>query len=198
MKPITTADLLPNAEYEKRRAEFRTNMIAFKKNRGLNLGPLIRIVFENRETVLFQIQEMLFVENATSPEKREEEIRVYSDMLPSRTALKATLMIEIVEESRIRETLDSLKGLDRGPYIHLAFGGERVTALFEADRSTDEKLSSVHYVTFPFSEGQRKLFCERPVTEKVVLLSDHPRYSAMVTLPLEMVQSLRRDLADES
>ena len=198
MKSITTADLLPNADYEKRRAEFRSRTIAFKKNRGINLGPLIRIVFENRETVLFQIQEMLFVENATDPEKREEEIRVYSDMLPTRTVLKSTLMIEIVEEDRIRETLDSLKALDRGPYIHLAFGGEKVTALFEPDRSTEEKLSSVHYVTFPFGEAQRDLFLGRPASEKVVLLSDHPRYSAMVTLPAEMVESLRSDLSDEA
>lgn len=198
MKPITIVDLLPNIEYEKRRAEFRSRIISFKKNRGLNLGPLIRIVFENRETVLFQIQEMLFVENTTDPEKRKEEIHVYSDMIPTRNVLKATLMIEIVDESRIRGTLDNLRGLDREPYIHLVFGEERVTALFEPDRSTDEKLSSVHYVTFPFDERQRTLFLGLPSSEKVALLSDHPRYSAMVWLPSEMVQGLRNDLSDET
>ncbi|MHB1606211.1 MAG: DUF3501 family protein [Leptospirales bacterium] len=198
MRPITIVDLLPNTEYEQKRAEFRSRIISLKKNRGLNLGPLIRIVFENRETVLFQIQEMLFVENTTDPQKREEEIHVYRDMIPTRNVLKATLMIEIVEENRIRGTLDSLKGLDRQPCIHLGFGEERVTAQFEQDRSTDEKLSSVHYVTFPFNERQRTRFLNLPSSEKVALLSDHPRYSAMATLSSEMFQSLRNDLSDEA
>lgn len=198
MKKISVSELLPNADYEKRRGEFRSRIIALKKYRAVELGPMIRMVFENRETVKFQIQEMLFVERQSDPAKREEEVQVYNEMIPGKGELKATLMIEITEEGRIRETLESLKGLDRGPYIHIVFGNERVTAQFEPDRSTDEKLSSVHYVTFTFSPESRAHFLERSPSERVLLLSDHPRYSAMAPLSPETVESLQVDLRDES
>ncbi len=197
MKKIAVSELIPNAEYEKRRAEFRSRVITLKKHRAINLGPLVRLVFENRETVLFQIQEMLFVERQTDESKREEEVRVYNDMVPGNGELKATLMIEITEEDRIRETLEHLKGLDRGPYIHIVFGNDRVTAQFEPDRSTEEKLSSVHYVTFGFSPEVRRHFLERKPTDRVMLLSDHPRYSAMAPLSGEMIESLKQDLRDD-
>ena len=196
MKEIVLDDLLDNKTYEQKRGEFRSRIIALKKHRGINLGPILRLVFENRETVLFQIQEMLFVEHTVDPAKRAEEIEIYRTMLPTRTTLKATLMIEITDEGQIRETLESLQGLDRGPFIHIAFAGERVTAEFEPDRSTEEKLSSVHYVTFRFSEKQRTLFMDLPAGVRVMLVSEHPRYSAMAMVPSEMVQQLKEDLAD--
>lgn len=196
MKEIVLDDLMDNKTYEQKRGEFRSRIIALKKHRGINLGPILRLVFENRETVLFQIQEMLFVEHTVDPAKRAEEIEIYRTMLPTRTTLKATLMIEITDEGQIRETLESLQGLDRGPFIHIAFAGERVTAEFEPDRSTEEKLSSVHYVTFRFSEKQRTLFMDLPAGVRVMLVSEHPRYSAMAMVPSEMVQQLKEDLAD--
>jgi hypothetical protein len=196
MKEIVLDDLLDNKTYEQKRGEFRSRIIALKKHRGINLGPILRLVFENRETVLFQIQEMLFVEHTVDPAKRAEEIEIYRTMLPTRTTLKATLMIEITDEGQIRETLDSLQGLDRGPFIQIAFAGEKVTADFEPDRSTEEKLSSVHYVTFRFSEKQRTLFMDLPADGRVMLVSEHPRYSAMAMLPSGMVQQLKEDLGD--
>ncbi len=196
MKEIVLDDLMDNKTYEQKRGEFRSRIIALKKHRGINLGPILRLVFENRETVLFQIQEMLFVEHTVDPAKRAEEIEIYRTMLPTRTTLKATLMIEITDEGQIRETLDSLQGLDRGPFIHIAFAGEKVTADFEPDRSTEEKLSSVHYVTFRFSEKQRAVFMDLPAGGRVMLVSEHPRYSAMAMVPSEMVQQLKDDLAD--
>ncbi|MHB1926486.1 MAG: DUF3501 family protein [Leptospirillum sp.] len=196
MKEIVLDDLMDNKTYEQKRGEFRSRIIALKKHRGINLGPILRLVFENRETVLFQIQEMLFVEHTVDPAKRAEEIEIYRTMLPTRTTLKATLMIEITDEGQIRETLESLQGLDRGPFIHIAFAGERVTAEFEPDRSTEEKLSSVHYVTFRFSEKQRTLFMDLPAGVRVMLVSEHPRYSAMAMVPSEMVQQLKEDMAD--
>ena len=197
MKEIRVADLLDNTTYEQRRGDFRSRIIAIKKERGMNLGPILRLVFENRDTLLFQIQEMLLVERTTDPKKRAEEVEIYRPMLPNGSALSATLMIEITEEGRIRETLDTLQGLDRGPYLHLAFAGERVTAMFEPDRSTDEKLSSVHYLTFPFTEKQKSLFLGLPDGERVLLLSDHPRYSAMTVLSPGTLRSLQGDLSDE-
>ncbi|MCL4461579.1 MAG: DUF3501 family protein [Nitrospirae bacterium] len=197
MKGISVTDLLDNTTYEQRRGEFRSRIIGIKKDRGINLGPILRLVFENRDTLLFQIQEMLFVERTSDPEKRAEEVEIYRTMLPSRSTLSATLMIEITEESRIRDTLDTLQGLDRGPYLHLVFAGERVTASFEPDRSTDEKLSSVHYLTFGFTEKQRSMFLGLSEGEKVMLLSDHPRYSAMAVLSPATIRSLRDDLSDD-
>ena len=194
MKKVSATEILSNDLYGAQRSEYRKNIIAIKKNRSINLGPLLRIVFENHDTVLFQIQEMLLVEGISDPKKIQEEIDTYNELLPASQELSAVLFIEITSEDKVRETLDKLRGLDRHPSIHLVFPSGRISAIFESDRSDDSKMSSVHYIRFPLGNEGASLLKNLREDEKAFLLVDHPAYSSMVQLPPSLISSLRSDL----
>jgi len=194
MKKVSSEEILPNDLYSLKRAELRKNIISIKKDRSINLGPLLRIVFENHATVLFQIQEMLLVEGIIHPSKIQEEIDTYNELLPNPEELSAVLFIEITSEDKVRETLDRLIGLDRQPSVHLVFPSARISAIFESDRSDDSKMSSVHYIRFPLGNQGASLLKNLREDEKVFLLADHPAYSAMIQLPQPLISSLRSDL----
>ena len=194
MKKVSATEILPNNIYSEQRAEARKRIISIKKDRSINLGPLLRIVFENHDTVLFQIQEMLLVEGISDPQKVQEEIDTYNELLPAKNELSAVLFIEITSEDKVRETLDRLRGIDRQPSIHLVFPSGKISAIFESDRSEDSKMSSVHYIRFPLGNTGASLLKNMKEDEKAFLLADHPAYSAMVQLPLPLLSSLRSDL----
>ena len=119
MKKITPAELKTPAEYEPLREDFRRRIIDLKKRRRLSVGDRISLVFENRDTVLFQIQEMVRAERMTAPEAIQEEIDVYSRSIPAAGELSATMFIEIAESERIQEILDTLLGIDEAVSIGL-------------------------------------------------------------------------------
>lgn len=194
MKRVIISEIIPNEQYSTKRAEYRRRIIDLKKHRSMNLGPILRLVFENHDTVLFQIQEMLLVEGITDPLKVQEEIDTYNALLPGKNELKATLFIEITSEEKIRETLDRLKGLDRTPSIHLVSPSGRVSAIFERDRSDEHKMSSVHYIHFPLGDLADSFFGNPSEKAKIFLLADHPAYSAMTQLTESVISSLRSDL----
>jgi hypothetical protein len=194
MKKVSPAEITPNDLYSQKRAEYRKSIISIKKDRSINLGPLLRIVFENHATVLFQIQEMLLVEGISDPKKIQEEVDTYNELIPGPCELSAVLFIEITSEDKIQETLERLRGLDRQPSVHLLFPSGKISAIFESDRSDDSKMSSVHYIRFPLGNQGASLLKNLSEGEKVFLLSDHPAYSAMVQLPTPLILSLRSDL----
>jgi hypothetical protein len=194
MKKVSPTEILSNDLYSLQRTEYRKRIISIKKDRSINLGPLLRIVFENHDTVLFQIQEMLLVEGISQANKIQEEIDTYNELLPGSDELSAVLFIEITSEDKVRETLDKLRGFDRQPSVHLVFPSTRVSAIFESDRSDDSKMSSVHYIRFPLGKLGASALKNLKEDEKVFLLADHPAYSAMVQLPPALISSLRSDL----
>ena len=98
MKMLTHEDLIPNLDYERQREGFRSRTIELKRRRRISIGPLITLVFENRDTLLFQVQEMIRVERIFDPVKVREELEVYNALLPRPGELSATLLIEIVEQ----------------------------------------------------------------------------------------------------
>ena len=114
MKPITAGDVIPYDEYERQRDVFRSKIIALKQRRRISIGPLITVVFENRETLRFQIQEMIHTERIVDPRKVQDELDVYNALLPNLDELSATLLIEITDEAKIKEKLDQFMGLDHG------------------------------------------------------------------------------------
>lgn len=148
MRPLVQDDLIPQAEYERRRQGYRQRIIQLKQRRRITVGEHVTLVFENRETLRFQIQEMLRVEHITEPDKIQDELDVYNAMLPGDGELSATLLIEITDEARVKELLDAFKGIDRGPTVALRAGGETVFAEFEGGHSNEEKISAVHFVKF--------------------------------------------------
>jgi hypothetical protein len=194
MEKLTFSEIRPLAEYERERAEFRSRIIALKSHRRIEVGDLITLVFENRETVRFQIQEMMRVERIQDEGKIREELETYNALIPDAGELSATLFIEITDAGRIKETLDRLMGIDEPGRLWLELGGERCVALFEAGHSNEEKLSAVHYLRFRLTPEQQQRLADPSLAARLVV--DHPHYRASAELGLPTRQSLLADLQE--
>ncbi len=148
MKPLTLEDLIGYAEYEREREDYRRRIIALKEFRRISVGPKVTLVFENRETVQFQIQEMIRTERIVDPAKVQEELDVYNALLPSTGELSATLFIEITESADIKRDLDAFQGIDQGRTVSLAAGPYTAYGDFEGGHSMAGKISAVHFLRF--------------------------------------------------
>ncbi len=192
MKPIVLADLMNILEYEKVRNEYRSELMDYKKNRRISLGPNITITFENRKTMKFQIQEMIRAERMVHDHQIQEEIDVYNSLLPLENGLSATLFIEITDKTKIRPVLNQFIGLTNGETIFFEIGDQKVLAEFETGREESDKISSVHYIQFNFGPRLQTDFIDH--SENVKLVIDYNDYAYEALLNSEMRQSLSEDL----
>jgi hypothetical protein len=187
-------DIADLRAYEREREAFRTHIIALKKVRRIGVGPHVTLVFENRDTIRFQIQEMARAEKILSDEGIQTELDIYNKVIPEPGTLSATLFIELVSDEELREWLPKLVGIERS--IVLRFGGFEVRCRPEADHEAqltrDEITASVHYVFFEFTPEQVAAWGAGPVD----LAVDHPAYQHSTTLSGEAVAELRSDLVD--
>ncbi|MBI3961545.1 MAG: DUF3501 family protein [Deinococcus sp.] len=192
MQKISLDDVRSNAVYERERAAFRQKIIALKRRRRLAVGGRISLVFENRDTVLFQIQEMMRVEGLTDLDSIRAEVEAYNELIPGDRELSATLFIELLDAAEVEPVLNKLVGIHQCVALRL---GERhvIKAQFAPGTMTEEKVSAVHYLKFPFTPEQVKLFCAG--TEPVWLVVDHPNYRHQLLLSPEVRQELAGDLA---
>ncbi|MBM4259997.1 MAG: DUF3501 family protein [Deltaproteobacteria bacterium] len=191
MKPVGLDDILGFSAYEKVRQEFRQKIIELKQKRRVSVGDKVSLVFENRDTVIFQIQEMLRAERITDLDKIREEISVYNQFLPVGSELSATLFLEIEDQSHLRDDLLKFQGIDEAVYLKI--GAHKIPAQFEEGRSKEDKISAVQYVRFPFSAEERKAFLEGQPSELSV---DHPNYKAAILLKPEVQKALAADLME--
>lgn len=195
MRPLVQDDLIPQAEYERRRQDYRQHIIQLKQRRRISVGDHVTLVFENRETIQFQIQEMLRVERITEPDKIQDELDVYNALLPGDGELSATLLIEITDEARMRELLEAFKGIDRGRTVALRAGTQDVYAEFEGGHSKEDKISAVHFVRFhPDAAFIDALAAGRaPVSVRLA----HGPYQCEVSVPDDMREEWLADLQPE-
>jgi len=193
MKTIGLQDVIPYEEYERQRDAFRARIIALKQRRRISLGPLITVVFENRDTLRFQIQEMVRVERIIDPAKVQDELDVYNALLPEENELSATLLIEITDEARIKERLDHFMGLDHGRKVAIVAGGEEAFGEFEGGHSHETKISAVHFVRFRPTASMKGAIADltRPVTIRV----NHGEYHHAVPIPGSMREEWLADLS---
>lgn len=193
VKAITPADVIPYEEYERRREVFRAKIIALKQRRRISIGPFITMVFENRETLQFQIQEMIRAERIVDPVKIQEELDVYNALLPQPNELSATLLIEITDEAEMKEKLDQFMGLDHGEKVAITAGEEAVFGEFEGGRSHETKISAVHFVRFRPTGSMKRAFADlaRPVTIRVI----HGEYHEEMPVPGSMREEWLADLS---
>jgi len=200
---IELKDVLNFFEYEKVRAEMRGRVIDLKRVRRVPVGEHLSFVFENRDTVLFQIQEMCRVERITDDARVQDEIDVYNALVPAPGELSATLFIEITDKDQIQAVLDRFIGIDArgidaggidvGPTVWIQEGRDfALPGEFEAGHSDEEKgkLSAVHFVRFAFPPDAIRAFASSPVH----LVVDHPAVRARVELPAETKTQLLQDL----
>ncbi len=193
MKAITLDQVLSIDDYERERDTFRSRIIALKQRRRISLGPLLTLVFENRDTLRFQIQEMVRVERIVDPVKVQEELDVYNALLPLPGELSATLLIEITDESRMKEWLDRFMGLDHGQTVSISAGGERAFGLFEGGHSHETKISAVHFVRFTPTAAMKTAFAD--LRQPVTLAVEHNGYRESVSVPGSMREEWLKDLA---
>ncbi len=193
MKPITQDEIQNLQDYELSRPEFRGRVIESKRRRRVALGPLMTLIFENRETVRFQIQEMLRVERIVKPAKVRHEIDTYNELLPGEGQVAATLFIEITDASRIQTVLDGFLGLEEPGHLALRLGAAAHPAIFAPGQSRDDRISAVHYIRFGVGDdGRAALSSGEPATLEV----DHGDYHARQELSREAVEELIADLSD--
>lgn len=192
MKVITVDDIIPYEEYERQRESFRATIIALKQRRRISVGPLITLVFENRDTLRFQIQEMIRAERIIDPVKVQDELDVYNVLLPGPNELSATLLIEITDEATMKEKLDQFIGLDHGEKVAIVAGGDEAFGEFEGGHSHETKISAVHVVRFRPTASMKKAFADltRPVTMRV----HHGGYRQEVSVPGTMREEWLSDL----
>lgn len=190
MRRLEQTDLWSLPEYERLREDFRRRMIELKKRRRVQVGPLLSFIFENRDTVRFQVQEMLRAENVAEPARVQEELDIYNTMLPEKGQLSATLFIEVVDADRLPEEMARLRGLDQAVYLEVA--GERIRAIFEEGRSKEEALSTVQYVRFLLTTAQAQAF--QAGREPVALAVAHPNYPERTVFSREVREALSEDL----
>jgi hypothetical protein len=197
MKKIDVSEVQDLTAYEKAREATRAGIIELKKNRRLSVGDRITLLFENRETVLFQIQEMVRTERIVDAGKIQDEIDTYNALVPDESELSATLFIEIPGIARMSHdeqiaAVNRFQGLDRDA-VFLVLGDARIPGHFEEGRTKEEKMSAVHFLRFRLSpEAVRDL---RDPARPAVLVVDHPNYQAEVPLASSVRAELLRDLA---
>lgn len=152
MNKLTRSDLLPLERYADARNEFRNRVIAHKKLRKIALGEHISLLFEDRLTVQYQVQEMLRIERIFEAAGIQDEIDAYNPLIPDGGNLKATMLIEFPDAVVRAERLAQLGGIEHRVYAEIA-GQPRVFAHADEDldRSTDDKTSAVHFLRFEFS-----------------------------------------------
>lgn len=192
MKLLTQQDVLSHEEYERQREAFRLRIIALKQRRRISVGPLITLVFENHDTLRFQVQEMIRVERIVEPAKVQDELDVYNALLPLQNELSATLLIEITDEARMKEWLDAFLGLDHGQKVAIVAGGERAFGEFEGGHSHETKISAVHFVRFRPTAAMKAAIAD--LRQPVSISVNHGSYHEEVSVPGSMREEWLNDL----
>ena len=190
MQLLTLKDIHSTVLYEEFRDDFRRKIIDLKKHRRISIGDRVTLVFENRQTLIFQIQEILRAEHIVDVDKIQEEIEIYNPLLPTEDSLSATLFLEVPPEANAYTELNRLIGLDE--YVHLHVGAHIINASFEQGRSTEDRISAVQYTRYIFTEEQKHTFCQQEC--EVSLHINHPQYQHQIPLTQAMHQSLINDL----
>jgi len=195
MKKIEFGEILNIYEYEKVREQKRREIIEIKKKRRLFLGDLVHLVFENRDTVWFQIQEMIRAERMVRDEEIRQEIDVYNELIPEKNQFSITMFIEIPDEEERKRLLPELVGIHDHLWFHI---GNKHSVRAEADERSKEdyqygKAAVVHFLKLNLTPEQVKDFAELPVRVEI----NHPNYKAMVEMPEEVKAELVKDLQSE-
>ncbi|MGD9797418.1 MAG: DUF3501 family protein, partial [Acidimicrobiia bacterium] len=189
----TLDDIADLRAYERERDEFRARVIDLKKRRRVGVGPIVTFVFENRDTVRFQVQEMARVERMLTDEAIQTELDTYNPLIPEAGQLSATMFIELTDGEELRGWLPRLVGIERAPELRLADGTAVVATpdpAHAARLTREEVTASVHYVRFDLTDAQVAAFAAGPVR----LAVRHPNYDESVELSPGTVEELVADL----
>ena len=192
-REIQKSDIMPLDAYIKDRKELRKNIVNFKKNRRVALGPYATFYFESYETMLAQVQEMLYIEKG-GDEQLHDELIAYNPLIPNGKELTATLMFEIDNPISRATFLGKVGGIEE--MVFMKINGETVKAVPEEDvdrTSAEGKASSVQFIHFNFTDEQIQKFKSSDVN--IELGVDHKEYSHTTKLSQENIASLSADFS---
>ena len=192
-REIVKNDIMPLDVYTKQRKELRKNIVVFKKDRRIALGPYATFYFENFETMLAQVQEMLYIEKG-GDEQLKDELEAYNPLIPNGKELISTLMFEIDNPVSRATFLSKVGGIEENVFMKI--DGEIVKAVPEKDvdrTSAEGKASSVQFVHFKFNEVQIEKF--KLGSPEVEIGIDHEEYSHTTKLTEENIKSLSTDFS---
>ena len=180
-RKLTLTDIADVRAYEREREEFRTRVIALKRRRRVHVGLFVTFLFENRDTIRFQIQEMARVEKLTTDDDIQVELDTYNPIIPDVGQVCATMFIELTTDEQMREWLTKLAGVENAARLVLSDGTE-IPAIIDEQHSEgltrDHVTAAVHYLRWEFSPEQVAAFAGGAVQLRI----DHPEYLEVVEL----------------
>jgi hypothetical protein len=190
MRKLTVDDILDGRAYERERAEIRASIIALKRRRRVALGELITVVFENTETMRWQVMEMARAERMLLDEQIAHEVATYNELVPGDGELSATLFLELRSEAELREWLPKLVGVERSIALVLSDGTTIAGEPLDEERLTrEDTTAAVHFLRFRIGAAAGTI-ASGPV--KLVVM--HPDYSAETVLDSTQQAELVADL----
>ena len=199
MKKVEMSELLGLAEYEQIREQFRARIIAEKRARRLQVADDVSLVFENHDTVLFQIQEMLRTERITKEASIQHELDTYNELIPAPDELSATMFVEIPDRVLRDGRLSELVGLEQ--QIGMDVGGSAVRARNETRGVLPDRTTAVHYIKFPLGPALARHIVDAAAEGRegsVAFVLDHPKLRVKKALPLATLKSLADDLGNRA
>ncbi len=193
MTALIRTDLYNLETYAVERAAFRARVLAHKQLRKLQLGEHVTLLFEDRLTIQYQIQEMLRIERIFEPAAIQDELDAYNPLIPGGHDLKATMLIEYADETVRRHELARLGGIERHVYAEVAGIGRATTHADEdMDRSDDDKTSAVHFLRFDFTA---EMIAGLRAGAALLFGIDDARMPVAIEVPMAVREALLRDFA---
>jgi hypothetical protein len=191
MRKLTTNDLLSLEDYDKQRETIKSNLINHKKNRAVSIGEHIVLLFEDFETIKYQVQEMLRIEKILNEEEIQDEINAYQPLIPEGNNLKATMLIMYSDVNHRKIMLNKLNGIENNIWLTVN-NSQKFYAIPDEDleRSNDEKTSAVHFLRFQLDEECIQDFQN---SYEIFLGCDHKDYNDSIQIDKLIIQSLRKD-----
>jgi hypothetical protein len=193
MKAVQRVQILSYEQYETVRALLRPLFIAEKDRRRLAVGPHVTLLFENAQTVWYQVEEMLRSERITSEEGIAHELDTYNELLPGPNEFAATLLIEFTDTAQRDENLRKLAGLEN--HISLVIGERRQRARIDLRQVSAERVSSVQFVRFALGGIDPESFATLAAQEQIAVEITHPAMTVRVPITGALAESLVHDLS---
>ncbi len=193
-RKLTVDDIDDLRAYERVRESYRAEMIDLRRRRRVSVGTIVTVAFENRDTIKFQIQEMVRAERILTDEGVQEELDTYNTLVPEAGQLCATLFIELTSDEAMREWLPRLVGIEQSVVLRLPSGDQvrcTVDPAHASQLTRDHVTAAVHYITFELSPQQVAGF-----GDGTVLAIDHPGYREETELSAATLDELAADLGD--
>jgi hypothetical protein len=194
LKPVTLKEILPFDQYEILRPRLRPLFIAEKERHRLDLGDHLTLLFENGQTVWYQIEEMLRTEKITGEAAIRHEIDTYNKLLARPAELTATMLIQYPEPNQRDAALRELLGLER--HVWSVLDRRREAARFDLQQMSTDRISSVQFVRFRLGGLDAAEFLAMAQAGKVAIEVDHPKLRAHVAISGGLAEALARDLSE--